>query len=176
MHWTVEPATPQEIENWRHNVYWYEFRTKKLCLEERNNGMVEVAHTEVMRAWTLNSCLGSPCCPNEWLLRCDDQSSLFFGSWDFLSQWDQTNHTYIRFPGRNLTVRRWPITHRVISADCTGEPLHYPVWTLKLDRAINKILEENGLVDYLRCQEIPTGYEKEIREALPIDNSSANGI
>lgn len=173
MHWAIEPATSQELHAWKKHIAWFEFRNQGLAKRDRDTGKVEVGTTEIVRAWTLNWCYGSPCCPNEWLLECASGHFLFICSWDYLNKWDEIDDKNLRFPGRIVTVRRWPNTHRIISAHTSGEPLLIAEWSRELDKTVKKVLNSLQLDDWQRCHEIPESNERLIREVLSLGGSSS---
>ncbi len=173
MHWAIEPATSQELQEWKKYVSWFEFKIQGLAKKDRNIGKVEFGSVEVERAWTLNWCLGSPCCPNEWLLECANGHLLYICSWDFLNKWDGIDDKNLNFPGRTVTIRRWPNTHRVTAAHCSGDPLHIAEWSRELDKAVKKVLKSLQLDDWQCCHEIPESNEPHIREVLSLGGSSS---
>ncbi len=166
MQWILEQALPNELERWRKDVFWYEFRTRKRALTDKEKGLVEVCRAEITRAWSLNSCLGSPCCPNEWLLECSDGDLLYFCSWDYFDKWDQVDESNLYFPGRLVTIRRWPITHRVSTAECTGDRISIPNWSHELYRIVMKLVRSHGQNDWLRCQQIPAAKSDVLEKLL----------
>lgn len=114
---TNRPATPAEIEGKNRDIAWFELRERRAAKEEARNGILEVLHFEVARAWNEITCDGPPCCPNAWFLETTE------GDYLRLSTWEHLKAEHGHFPGRIVTLARWPETHRIVTAEATGEPV-----------------------------------------------------
>lgn len=112
------PATRREIRRKFATISVFALHKRKIARNEAANGAVQVISFTVSRAWKLFTCTGSPCCANEWLLETAEGGFVQLGSWDDLSE-TEAGH----FPGTRVTVRRWPVTKRLIAAAVEGQSI-----------------------------------------------------
>lgn len=118
MHIRRRQATERELARKYEGLSWFQRKRRALARAEASIGEIEEISFRVRRAWKLFSCSGAPCCPNEWLLEADSGEFVQVDSWESLAQTEEE-----RFPGCDVTVRRWPQSLRVMGAETHGSPV-----------------------------------------------------
>ena len=150
MHWVKNTASRQEITDCTEYNWGLKFRERSTARAEAASEVVEECTLEAMRIWTLNSCDGAYCCPNEWLVESAEGEFFWLSSWDFLARRDN------RFPGQTIWLRRWPVSHRIIAAKTSGPDLPFSPWSKSLDQAVQNVLRSSKQTAWLRCLELPS--------------------
>jgi hypothetical protein len=154
MEFNRRTATPSELTQKYDNLYWYNWKSRRVARSEAAAGVVEEVSCRVIRAWKLFSCDGSPCCPNDWLIETGTHEYIVAESWRDLQPSGGN-----AFPGQNLYLVRWPKSHRLLRAEVSGSP------TLATDLPIQNLVL---LPDHwLRCEVLdPAQIPPEIKAAL----------
>lgn len=126
----TRPLTTAEISNKYEHLHFLQWRSRRIAREEVSAGNVEILSFEVRRAWLLcQHCGGSPCCPNCWFLESTEGDFIFADSWTFFKlkdlKWPKSKGDFISgsFPGRFVTIERWPRTGRILTATTSGEAM-----------------------------------------------------
>jgi hypothetical protein len=138
-------------ERWWDGTSWFHFRARRLAREEVDTGDVEVLTFRAAAVWTMNRCDGAPCCPNDWLVETEDGELVWFSSWNHLQRREGL------FPGKQLSVKRWPRTKRVAAVTVTGEPVRFGGFDDGFAARVLSLLKSEMLDHWLRCHVLPRG-------------------
>lgn len=127
-------------------------RTKKRRIDA-NAKHAEVLDLIVLRAWTLITCDGPPCCPNTWLLQTSPTELVYVRSWDHLDLVEDA------FPGSQVRLARLPGTRRILDAHVDGA-LVQREWP-KDEMAIIPLYEKtNAECQVVQIAELPASVHK----------------
>jgi hypothetical protein len=150
IHRDTRPLSEQERQTARGGIPF--LRTKKRKIDA-NADHVEVLDFTVLRAWTLITCDGPPCCPNRWLLQISPTELVYVRHWDHLDLIDDA------FPGSQVHLARLPGTHHLLDARAEGAPIQRE-WP-KDEMAIIPLYEKtNAECQVIQITELPPSVHK----------------
>lgn len=116
LHKTIRPITDEDRSK-ASKVQWrlplFAFDRRRRLRRDIERGEVEVVTFAVERVWTLITCLGPPCCANNWLIHTGDEF-VTIESWEWLGFMGDA------FPGREVTIERLPSSQVLLSASASG--------------------------------------------------------